>query len=167
MSVWKVQRLGRVSSLTGEAFPPDTDIVTALFGEEEEVAEDKVRGTGFTRRDFLASEVTDEHLVGAFCVWQTRTAPADPEEERRMDLGMAREFLTRLLNEGDPERGAVCMTLALLLIRKRKLALLDQSADSLTVRWPRETETFEVPAPDVTEAEAEGLQQDIMKLFAV
>ena len=32
MAVWKLQRLGRVSSATGEPFPPDAEIVTALFG---------------------------------------------------------------------------------------------------------------------------------------
>ena len=32
MAVWKVARLGRVSSLTGEPLPPDTEVVTALFG---------------------------------------------------------------------------------------------------------------------------------------
>ena len=165
MGVWKLKRLGRQSSLTGEVFPPDTEIVTALFGEEEEVGEDKVRGTGFVRRDYLASEAEPKLLEGAWCVWRTRTAARKPDEERRLDLDMARQFLERLLGEGSDERGPVCLTLALLLIRKRKLNLMSQKNGYLIARWPRETETFKVPAPEVTEADAEQLQQELLRLF--
>lgn len=165
MAVWKVQRLGRVSSLTGEPFPPDTEIVTALFGEDEEMGEDRVRGSGFLRKDFLVSEATDELLAGSFCRWRTRTAPAKAEAEKRFDLGMAKEFLQRLLAEGRDDRAPVCLTLALLLARKRRLMIEDQDAESLTCRWSGEKEHFTVPAPAVSEAEAEILQQDIMRLF--
>lgn len=165
MSVWKLQRLGRVSSATGLPFPPDAEIVTALFGEDEEGGEERVRGSGFARRDFLAEEATDEVLAGAFCVWRTRTAPAKAGDDRRFDLGMAREFLERLLGEARPDRAAVAMTLALLLARKRRLVLLEQDAEVLRVRWPRDDRIFEVPAPTVTEADAEVLQQELMRLF--
>ncbi len=167
MAVWKLQKLGRVSSATGEPFPPDVEIVTALFGDEEETGEDKVRGAGFLRRDYLAEEATEERLEGAFCVWRTRTPPAKTEEERRFDLGMAREFLERLLNEKNPEREAVCMTLALLLARKRRLVIVEQAEASIKVRWPRETKLFDIPAPQVTDADAEVLQRDLMKLFGM
>lgn len=165
MAVWKVQRLGRVSSLTGEPFPPDSEIVTALFGEDEEMGEDRVRGSGFLRKDYLDEEATDERLAGSFCRWRTRTPPAKAEEEKRFDLGMAKEFLQRLLAEGRDDRAPVCLTLALLLARKRRLVIEDQDAESLTCRWTGEKGTFPVPAPVVSEAEAEVLQQDIMRLF--
>ncbi len=165
MGVWKLKRLARQSTLTGEVFPPDTEIVTALFGEEEEVGEDKVRGTGFLRRDYLASEAEPALLEGAWCIWRTRTPAPRPDEERRLDLDMARQFLERLLGEGRDDRGPVCMTLALLLIRKRKLNLISEKDGVLTARWPRETETFPVPAPEVTEADAEQLQQELQRLF--
>ncbi len=167
MPVWKVTRLGRLSSLTGEAFPPDTEIVTALFGEDEELEEDRVKGTGFVRRDYLEAEVTDELLADAYCIWRTRTAPAKPEDERRLDLDMARTFLERLLEEKKPERDAVCMTLALLLVRKRRLNLEAQDEGKLRCRWPREKSIFSVPAPAVTEADAEQLQQELTRLFDV
>ncbi len=168
MAVWKVARLGTVSSLTGTPFPPDTEVVTALFGEDEEAAsEDKVRGTGFSRKDFLPEEATPERLAGAFCVWKTRTPPARKDAERRLDLPMARDFLTRLLQEGREDRAAVCLTLALLLARKRRLHVVSETADGIVARWPNEKDTFRVPAPVVTEAEGEQLQQELLKLFAV
>jgi hypothetical protein len=165
MTVWKLQRLGQTSAATGEPFPPDTEIVTALFGEDEEVGEDRVRGTGFVRRDYLPEEATEERLAGAWCVWRTRTPAARPERERRFDLALARDFLQRMLDEGREDRAPVCLTLALLLARKRRLVILEQDAQSLGARWPNEKETFRVPAPAVTEADAEALQQDLMRLF--
>ena len=165
MAVWKVERLGTVSSLTGEPFGPDTDVVTALFGEEEEAGEDQVRGTGFVRRDFLASEATEEVLADAFCIWRTRTPPEAPPSPQRLDLDMAREFLERLRQEGDEGRAGVTMALALLLIRKRRLHLVEQQEETLVVRWPREKATFELPAPRLTEAETEALEQELHRLF--
>lgn len=167
MAVWKVHRLGRVSSASGEALPPDTEIVTALFGDDEEIGEDRVRGSGFLRKDFLVEEASEAALASAFCVWRTRTAPAKPEKARRFDLAMAREFLERLLSEGREDRAAVCLTLALLLARKRRLTIVEQGADVIRARWPKSDEIFDVPAPIVTEAEAEALQQDLMRLFGM
>ena len=165
MAVWKVQRLGQVSSVTGEPFPPDTPVVTALYGEEEEQGEDKVRGSGFVRRDFLVEEATDARLEGAYCVWRTRTAPARKDADRRLDLEMARQFLERLLGEADEQRAGVCLALALLLVRKRRLNLVEQGEGHLIARWPRQTETFRVPAPELTEADAENLEQELQRLF--
>jgi len=165
MAVWKLKRVGPVSSATGTALGPDTEIVTALFGQDEEQGEDRVRGAGFIRKDFLPEEATEEALKGAFCTWQTRTPPEKPEKEKRFDLGMAREFLERMLREPQEDRTAVCLTLALLLARKRRLTIVDQGADFLRVRWPKDKEVFTISAPEVSEADAETLQQDLMRLF--
>ena len=162
--VWKLTSRAGVCAATGKPFPPDTDVVTALFGQEAE-SEDGVRGSGFVRKDFLTSEASDDVLEGAYCVWHTRTPPASPDAERRLDLGLAREFLERLLAEGREDRAAVCMTLALLLARKRKLNIVAQEDEVLRVRWPREDRVFTVPAPPVSEADAESLQQELMRLF--
>ena len=165
MAVWKLKRVGAVSSATGELLPPDTEIVTALFGHDDEEGEESVRGAGFLRKDFLLEEATDEALQGAFCTWRTRTPPEKPEKEKRFDLGMAREFLERMLQEANEERASVCLTLALLLARKRRLVILEQGADHLVARWPKSKEAFPIPAPEVSEADAEVLQQDLMRLF--
>lgn len=165
--VWKIAKVGRASAVTGEVFPPDTPIVTALFGEEQEASDDKVRGTGFVRRDFLPAEATAERLEGAYCVWQTRTPPEVPASRRPLDLDLAREMLERLLREGEGARAGVAMALALVLARKRRLLLLEQGESVLKVRWPKDEATFEVPAPILTEAESEALQQDLQRLFEI
>jgi hypothetical protein len=163
--VWKIAKVGRVSAVTGEPFPADVPVVTALFGEEREASEDKVRGTGFVRRDFLRAEATPERLQGAYCVWHTRTAPAVPAHKKPLDLDLAREMLERLLRDADPAKAGVAMALALVLARKRRLTLLEQRPDSLLVRWPKEEASFEVPAPVLTEAETEQLEQELLRLF--
>lgn len=163
--VWKIAKVGRLSATTGEPFPPDTEVVAALFGEEQETSEDKARGAGFARKDFLPPEATPERLAGAYCVWRTKTAPAVPLHRRPLDLDMAREFLERLLREDAGGRAGVAMALTLVLARKRRLTLVEQRETSLLVRWPKEESTFEVPAPILTEAETESLQQELLRLF--
>jgi hypothetical protein len=165
MAVWKITRLGRVSSLTGLPFPPGSEVVTALFGRDEDVGEDRVKGTGFRREDYLPEEAGPERLEGAYCVWRTRTAPEDRAAGRRLDLDAARELLERMRAEARPDREAAAMALALLLVRKRRLSLVAQDAATLTLRWPREKEPFTLPAPILAEAEAEALQQELLRLF--
>ena len=47
----------------------------------------------------------------------------------------------------------------------RRLTLVEQRESSLVARWPKEESTFEVPAPILTEAETESLQQELLRLF--
>lgn len=171
MAVWKIAKVGRVSAVSGTPLPADREVVTALFGEEVETSDDKVKGGGFVRRDFLVEEATPERLAGAFCTWRTRTPPEKPAHQRPLDLELAREFLERLLHEqADPQgaqRVGVAMALALILVRKRRLTLVEQGDTVLRCRWPKEEAVFEVPAPTLTDAEAEGLQQELLRLFDV
>ena len=171
MSTWKVARPTKTCALSGRPLPPDAPVVAALFGAEEEVSEDKVRGTGFVRKDFLlegADEAAIERaLAGAYCTWRARTPPASGSKVPRLDLGMARELLERLLVENDPSRSSVAWTLALLLVRKRHLHLVSDKDQVLTLRWPKEEATFRIPSAVVSEAEEESLQQELMRLFEV
>lgn len=165
MAVWKIAKPSRCSAVTGEPFPHDAEIVAALFGEDEETSEDKVKGSGLARRDFLPAEATPERLAGAYCVWRTRTPPEVPAHQRPLDLDMARELLERLLAEGAEAKAGVALALGLMLVRKRRLVLLEQRPATLLVRWPKDEQGFELPAPTLTDAEAEALQQELLRLF--
>jgi hypothetical protein len=171
MATWKVARLSKVCAATGKPLPPDSPVVTALFdvkgAGEEDVTDDKVKGTGLARKDFLPEAATPEALAGAFCVWRGKTPPENPTKTLRLDLAMARDLLERLLAQDDPSRGPALLTLALLLIRKRRLALVAEREGRLTCRWPKETSTFDVPAPTITEAEEATLEQELLRLFEV
>ena len=177
MGTWKVARSSKTCALTGRTLPPDAPVVTALFGVDEEVSDDKVRGTGMVRKDFLADAPAAElekALEGAYCTWRTRTPPEDGAKAHRLDLGLARELLERLVKEDDPAKGAVVLTLALLLVRKRQLTLvgerqsgevLEDRSTVLTLRWPKTEETFEVSAAPIAEAEEAQIQDELGRLF--
>lgn len=169
MSTWKVARAGKTCALSGKPLPPDAPILAALFGEAEEVSEDKVRGAGLVRRDFLVDEVAPADLAraveGAFCTWRTRTPPESPSRQHRLDLGLARELLERMLASPDPERAPVQLTLALLLVRKRQLHLVAERDGALTLRWPKAEDTFTIPSVTVPEADEERLQVELRRLF--
>jgi hypothetical protein len=144
-------------------------MVSALFGADEEVGEDRVRGSALARKDFLTEEATPEALAGAFCVWRSR-APSEEAKAPRLDLEAAGELLDRLLLErsspgGSTARDGACLTLALLLARKRRLTIVSEREGALVVRRPKEERTFEVPAPTLTEAEEVELEQELARLF--
>ncbi|HVG93801.1 MAG TPA: hypothetical protein VND21_05105 [Planctomycetota bacterium] len=169
MSTWKVARLGRTCALSGRPLPPDTAVLAALFGEAEEVSEDKVRGVGLVRKDYLVDEVPEGDLAraveGAYCTWRTRTPPENPSHQHRLDLGLARELLDRMRASPDPERAPVQLALALLLVRKRQLHLVSEQEGLLTLRWPKTDDTFTIPAVTVSDAEEAQIQLELQRLF--
>jgi hypothetical protein len=169
MATWKVARRSRTSAASGLPIPAGSAVVTALFAagaeaQDEDVPEDRVRGAGFVRKDFLAEEATPQALEGAFCVWRSK-APEEAPRAPRLDLAAAQDLLDRLLADGAPERAGACLALALLLVRKRRLAIVSEREGVLVVRRPRETETFEVPAPRLSEAEELELERELSRLF--
>jgi hypothetical protein len=168
VATWKVARPTKTCALTGRPLPGDTAIVAALFGVDEEVSEDRVRGTGMVRKDFLAdapADALEKALEGAYCSWKTRTPPENAAKAHRLDLGLARELLERMLAEGDPARAPVVLTLALLLVRKRQLTLVGEKDGTLTLRWPRVEGTFTIPVVTIAENEEAQLQDELSRLF--
>jgi len=169
MATWKVARPAKVCALTGRPLEPGSSVVAALFGADEEVSEDKVKGTGLLRKDFLAdgpaSEALESALAGAFCTWRTKVPSDTGPRVPRLDLGMARELLERLVRENDPQRAGAAWTLAMLLVRKRRLQLLGEKDGLLTLRWPKADDTFPLPSTVVSEAEIEQLEQELSRLF--
>jgi hypothetical protein len=171
MATWRVARANRVCALTGKPLGPGSTVVTALFGADEEVGEDKVRGTGLARKDFLVDgadpKALEAALSGCFCSWRTKVPPETGPKALRLDLGMARELLERLVAANDPARAPAALVLALLLARKRRVTVVAEKDSALVLRWPKEESTFSVPVVPVTEAEEESLQQELLRLFEV
>jgi hypothetical protein len=96
-----------------------------------------------------------------------------PEPEKRkavFDLNVAREFLRRLLREGAPERASLRYLLALLLMRKRVVKVLEQYSDErgdvmvVTIR-PEDEESHEIVCAEIDEAESESLREELGRLF--
>lgn len=186
MATWKVARSAKVCALTGRPLEPGSSVVTALFGADEEISDDKVRGAGFVRKDYLVDEeapsALDAAIADAYCVWRTKIPSDTGPRVAKLDVLMARDLLERIVTENDPSRAAAAWTLAMLLVRKRQLTLVAEKppqaagtsvgtggagGGSLVLRWPRTDTTFEVPSVVVAEAEMEQLEQDLSRLFEV
>ena len=177
MATWKVARSSKVCALSGRPLESGDAVVTALFGLDEEVSDDRVRGAGFLRKDFAADGSDPAALAaaleGAFCVWRTKVALDLAPRVPRLDLGMARELLERIVAEDDPSRASAAWTLAMLLVRKRQLVLVGERAgvlgepSRLVLRWPKAEGTFEIPGVVVSEAEVETLEQELSRLFEI
>jgi hypothetical protein len=171
MATWKVARPTKVCALSGRPLEPGAAVLAALFGAEEEVSDDKVRGAGFERRDYAVDgadpAALDAAVAGAYCVWRTRVPSEDGPRVPRLDLGMAKDLLERILAENDPSRASAAWTLAMLLVRKRQLTLVGERDGALVLRRPRGEGTFTVPSVVVAEAEVEQLEQELSRLFEV
>lgn len=158
MEEYRFQRRSPVCMESGEPFREGDGIVSAIYRSDE----------GFVRRDVREDRFAD--AGEAFSVWRSRM-PATEEEERKLDLDLALDFLDRLVREADPAREGLAYVLTLLLARKRRVKIRETRAlpdgEVLTVVLPRPDgdETVKVRAPALQEAEIEALQQELAKLF--
>lgn len=159
MSEFKIARRAQVCAISGRPFEPGDTIVSVIHEEPQ----------GFVRRD-----VREEHLAtieGApFCVFRTEQPPPPPPA-RRIDYGLAQEFLDRLLREAEPAREPLVYALTLLLSRKRRVKILETrhlpEGDLLDVSIPRaeEDERVNVRAPRLSPEQETALQQELARLF--
>jgi len=99
--------------------------------------------------------------------WRT-AIPKPAAKARAFDLGLAAEFLRRLAGEGDASKAPLAYLLALLLVRKRAVRILDLQQDA---RGPRVRVEFhdghpplEIPAPPLRDDAAPALREELDRL---
>lgn len=161
-------RIGRRSaacSACSVALVPGATVSSALFKETAPA------GETFVRRDFCASCFGDAARRGEPFSWWTAVLPPAAEKKAVFDLGVAREFLLRLLREDEPERASLRYLLVLLLMRKKAVKVTDQftrdGAEAMVLSVPPDEQVFEVPCLPIDEAEAAKLREDLGRLFAL
>ena len=99
------------------------------------------------------------------------TLPEAREEGRKLDFGLARDFLGRLLRQADPQRAGLAYALVLLLSRKRRIKIDEtrrtKEGEILVVTLPgdEEDETFEIEAPSLDAEEVSRIQGELELLF--
>lgn len=157
---WRFGRRGAACAVCGSAFAPGAEAVSAIYQSE----------AGFDRRDFCGACFQDAGKRGSPFSWWSAAVPEPEKAKAVFDLGVAREFLQRLLLDSDPARASLRYLLALLLMRKRAVVLVGQEmterGDVLTVRVPPDDETMhEIVAVDLDEAETERLRDELGRLF--
>lgn len=162
---FKIGRRGAACSSCSVALVPGATVSSALF---KETAPD---GGSFVRRDFCATCFGDDGRRGTPFSWWTAVLPPAVEKKAVFDLGVAREFLLRLLREDAPERASLRYLLVLLLMRKKAVKVTDQfvreGTERMVLSVPPDEQSFEVPCLPIDEAEAAKLREDLGRLFAL
>lgn len=156
---WRIGKKGQACGACGKPFPFEVPFHSVIH----------VEGEGFARRD-LCEACFAAAPVPPFSHW--RTAIPRPEDGRRtFDLGLAAEFLRRLGAEGDRERAPLAYLLALLLVRKRAVRLLDLPGDEhgprARVEFHDGREAVEIAAPPLNEDQIPALRDQLGRLVEV
>lgn len=159
---WKIGRRGGACSACTAALEPGREAVSAIYAE----------GADFSRRDFCGPCFQSAEKRGSPFSWWSAVVPEPEKKKAVFDLGVAKEFLQRLLREEDPSRDSLRYLLALLLLRKKCVVLVGQNqtetGEVMVVRVPPDEETVhELKVVDLDEAETERLREELGKLFSL
>lgn len=158
-SGWKIEKRATACAGCEASFAPGTAVTSALYEEEGE----------FLRRDWCPGCAADEGRTGAPYSFWTAEIPEPEARKAAFDLGVAREFLGRLLQQRDPERDSLRYLLALLLLRKRVVRVLEQfetdAGERMTFTVPPDETVHEIPCPEIDEDEAAALREQLGRLF--
>lgn len=153
--------------------PPGTPIVAALCepSHEAEVA-DALPGLGLVRRDYDAA-VWDDTAVPdeVVCHWRT-SVPEPTAAPRTLDEAVLLGLLERLAERDDPAREALRLVVALVLLRRRRLRLIDKVGQGDDERWVLEHRskndaswTLEVAARSIGDADAADVAEALGELL--
>ncbi|MEN8148829.1 MAG: hypothetical protein ABFS86_03340 [Planctomycetota bacterium] len=162
MSDWKIARKGTACAACEKVFVPGETFVSAIWLDE---------AAQFFRRD-LHPACFDAVEEEAYSRWVT-AIPLKKDKKPPLDLGLAKEFLLRLVKEADPERHKVALVLALLLLRKRRLKLVGERGTDegrvMDLVIPAKSGDMEVPlpAPDLDDSEADEITAELGRLFGL
>jgi hypothetical protein len=154
---WRFGKKGQACAACGEVFPVERPFHSAIY----------LDGEAFRRRDLCdacfraAPEPPYSHWVA--------TIPRREEKKRVFDLGLAAEFLRRLAAEPDPARAPLGHLLALLLVRRRAVRLLDlprsERGSRARVEFYDGREPLEIDAPPLTEELVPALREELGRLL--
>ena len=139
---------------------PGSEVTSALYDEDGE----------FQRRDWCGACFADGSKCGdPYSRWAAEVL--EPESKKAtFDLGVARDFLQRLLQHDDAERDSLRYLLALLLMRKRVVKVLEQftdehGAERMTFTLPPDETEHQIPCPEIDEDESTTLRDQLGRLF--
>ena len=161
MSSYKLSKRAAVCSISEQPFAHGDEIVSAIYLDPE-------GGEGFVRRDMLASRFADQ--PAPFSHWRT-VHVVEPKPDRRLDYALALDFFRKLVEQADPARENLTYTLALLLVRKRRLklgasrSLPEGDLLEVVAKGEEEDETIQVRAPRMTPEQADAVQAELAELF--
>ena len=165
MSDWKFARKGSACAACETLFEEGATFVSAIYENppDAEAAFDRID----TCPDCFEKEEREP-----FSRWVT-THPKKEADQPILDMRMARDFLLRLAREDNPERHTLMFILALLLMRKRKVKLIEQRVEGdrpvmeFLLPLAEGEETIVIPSVHPTEEETDEIELELGRLFGL
>jgi len=122
---------------------------------------------------FLREDVAAEHWHGpppqVFAHWQGRVPSANKPRKMPIDDEVLVECLARLQDDPDPAKRRFRYVLALLLIRRKRMRLVETShhagVETLHLADPKSGATYEVLDPQLAEDELEAVQEEVFRVL--
>jgi hypothetical protein len=155
---WRIGKRGRACAACTETFPEGQSFHCAIWRE----------GEGFRRRDLCAPCFAAE-AEPPYSHWMTRLPESSPNRPRAFDLALAARFLRRLAAEEGGERAALTHLLAILLVRKRAVRIVDLPMDAtgprVRIDFPTGEESIQIPAPPLLEGDVSALRDQLTALL--
>jgi hypothetical protein len=155
---WSIAKSTHVCAVCGKEFAEKRSFFSCLLDGPE----------GFERRDFCPGCWEVRSPGDLFCFWRTRR----PAEERRqvVDTGLMLEFFDRLKGAESEDKKVFRFVLALYLMRRKELKLLEigRSGDTERLVFKRkgDSEKVEVENPGLSEEEIQNASSQLAELLS-
>lgn len=125
------------------------------------------RGGELARRDLCPDCWATDRPAEPFCFWRTRR-PAS-EQHRRVDTALMWEFFDRLARADDERKRVFRFVLALYLMRRRELKLLEieraEGGETLLLERRGSGERLQVQSPGIDEQQIEEAAARLARLL--
>jgi hypothetical protein len=156
---WRISKSKDACSRCGRQFPPARAFYSCLVEEQADLV----------RRDFCADCWEQEPPAGLFCYWRTRRSAAPVK--RVVDTALMLEFFDRLEQADTDRKRVLRFVLALYLMRRKELKLLetgrDSGAETLIFLRRASDSRVEVQNPGLTEEQIQETAAQLGQLLSV
>jgi len=174
---YQIQTNTRRCALSGRSLEPGDRFFTALLDT----------GGNLERRDYCA-EACSGPPAEAFSFWSGRIAPPEAKRLPPIDTELLLDCFQRLAGQDDPERIRFRYIVALLLVRRKKLRLIDSEGSRasgqgtirgvgvrgsevsddqsmITLRNPQDGQVYKVIDPKLSVDEMTAVQDEVYRLL--
>jgi len=155
---YQIQPHTRHCSVTGRELQPGERFFTALMEEDNK----------FVRKDY-SHEAWNGPPPDAFSFWGGKVP--DVKDGRKLDIDdeILIDCFHRLENQDDPRKVNFRYTVALLLMRRKRLKFEDakqvNGQEVLVVRCPRDKKKYEVVNPQLDDEEIAAVQEEVFQVL--
>jgi len=160
MASYQIQSSSLRCSRTGRALEPGEKFYSVLFDRD-----------GTWVREDISLEAWQGPPADAFSFWLCKAPAKDQPRKVIYDDGMLLECFDRLAQEHDPAKIRFRYVLALLLVRRKRLRLVDAERvggrEVLILEDPRRRVRYRVPHPGLSEGELAEVENEVVQLLGI